>query len=183
MQNELVKLAKSGNEAAIRELLQIYDPTMNQFARKLCVTNEDAADSVQHARLVIAQKIHTFKEISKITTWLYAVIKNECYKLQKKMFGFSIHGAPEKELLQRPGLDEQIDRNLLLQKVSRCLSLLNPDELEILMMKDVEGHSLEEISQALAISLAATKSRLYRARQNLKIVLSKSKVQIDAGSL
>lgn len=65
------------------------------------------------------------------------------------MFGFAIHEAPGPHLLQRRRPDEIFEKKELLLLVPNSLSELEPDELELILLKDVEGHSLNEISQKI----------------------------------
>jgi RNA polymerase sigma factor (sigma-70 family) len=176
MDHSIFLKAKSGDKQSIGILIKAYDPTMEKFAAKLCASAEDADDSVQHARLVVAQKLNTFKELSKLSTWLFAIIKNECHRLQKKMFGFSIHGPSEFNWVDGTDLELQIERKQMLDRLARCISQLSPDEIELIILKDVEGRTLVELADHYKLSVPAIKSRLHRSRTELKELLSRSKI-------
>lgn len=168
--------ARNGNQDAICKLIKNYDPTMEKFAKSLCATAEDAEDSHQHARIVISQKLNTFNQMAKITTWLFAIIKNECYRLQKKMLGFSIHGPPESAWLDKNDLEVQYQNKQLLDRVSTTLAQLDSEDIEIVLLKDFEDLSIAEISEKLQITDSAVKSRLHRSRSKLKHLLLKQKI-------
>lgn len=168
MDHTLFLKAKDGDKKSISLLITALDPTLAKFASKLCATSEDAEDSIQHARIVISQKLGSFQELAKFSTWLFAIIKNECYRLQKKMFGFSIHGPSEFNWSDSSDLERQIEMKLMLERVSIIMAQLDSESREVILLKDVEGLTLEEISLQIKQTVPAVKSRLHRGRMQIK---------------
>lgn len=73
-------------------ILEQNDTSIRSFAYKECSSPENAEDAIQYTKVVVWNKINSFKDLAKVTTLLFVVVKNECSRLQKKMFGRDFHG-------------------------------------------------------------------------------------------
>ena len=162
----LLERAKTGDAEAISALIERYHPDLKKFAQGVCQTSEDAEDAVQHAMIVVSTKLGLFKGLSKFSTWLFAVIKYECFRLMRRMRGHIELSDSLADPRQTP--DERVEQADLLEKVRSAIAALEPDYREVFLLRDVEGHSGTEVAAKLGLSLPAVKSRLHRARLQVK---------------
>lgn len=79
----LIKAASTGDTEALEPLLLQYQPTITRFARKYCATPEDVEDAVQETLWIAAQKIGTLRVTSAFISWLFQVVRHQCFRLLK----------------------------------------------------------------------------------------------------
>jgi RNA polymerase sigma-70 factor (ECF subfamily) len=174
----LVQAAKDGNITAFEELVRRHERQMFRIAHNLLHNREDAQDAVQEAFLKAFQKLLQFQAKAKFSTWLGRIVFNEALtKLRKEQVHWSSTGhdsrdeagplpreiadwAPNPEMLYT--VSEL--RNILEKNLRR----LSPNLRAVFLLHDVEGLSLEDAAQSLGITLAAVKTRSWRARLQLR---------------
>jgi RNA polymerase sigma factor (sigma-70 family) len=162
----LLDRARGGDADAIAELIHRYQPDLKKFADGVCQTSEDAEDAVQHALFVVSSKLGLFRGVSKFSTWLFAVVKYECYRLMRRMRGQVV--LEDTHVDPRKGPDEKVEQDDLMAKVLGAVRKLDADQREVFLLRDVEGLSASDVAARLDLSLAAMKSRLHRARLFVK---------------
>jgi RNA polymerase sigma factor (sigma-70 family) len=162
---EMLERARAGDRASMEWVLRRYQPDVRRFARRACRTTEDAEDAVQHTLFQLSRGLGSLRSGVRLTTWLFAVVKNECSRMLARLYRQQAHvqhasgdGAtatslPESEL------------RLIL---AHALTQLDPTLREVLLLRDVEQLSGPEVAAELEISLEAMKSRLHRARVQLR---------------
>jgi RNA polymerase sigma factor (sigma-70 family) len=155
----LVAQARDGDEHAILSLLAVSQPDIRRFARRSCSV-EDVDDAVQQALLLVYRRIGALKVISSFSGWLFAIIRHECLRLKRKQAAFPRADNGELDLIaaRREDLDLRHD-------LARAIQSLPPHYREVLIFRDVEELSIDEIAAALTISREAVKARLNRARK------------------
>ncbi len=82
---QLVESARAGDAAAIQALIVRYQPDVAKFARTVCATPEDAEDAVQEALWIAVQRLGTLRVASAFTSWLFQVVKHECFRLLRTL--------------------------------------------------------------------------------------------------
>src|SRR5271154_5090628 len=159
----LVQAAKRGDDSAFEELVRRYDRNVFRIAQHITQNREDAEDVVQEAFLKAYSNLAKFQEQSKFYTWLVRIAVNEALmKLRRK--------KPERTV----SLDEDIktEDDSLPREIADWSP--NPEqqytqaELREILSKTMEGLSPEETAAALELSVPAVKSRLLRARLQLR---------------
>src|SRR3954468_13650840 len=80
----LLDRARAGESEAIRALIELHQPDVRRFAFKMCRTPEDAEDATQQALYVVLTKVGGFRKAAKFTSWLFMVVKHECYRLLRR---------------------------------------------------------------------------------------------------
>ncbi len=185
-ENILIKQAKKGNEQALEELIGMYEQKIYSLALHLLKNSEEAYDASQDICIKIWRQIHTFEGQSKFSTWLYRIAANQCLDIIRKnknkkneiyMFGeeefdnFAIN--PKGSLANTT--QENIEIKELKDVIKLGVSELKEEHRAILILRDMNEQSYEEISEELEISLGTVKSRLSRARQALRKILSQDK--------
>ena len=173
----LLDRARAGEPDAIRELVELHQPDIRRFAFKVCRTPEDAEDAVQHTLYIVLTKIGGFRKAAKFTSWLFAVVKNECLRRLRR--------RPTEPLTEgmiagtQAAPDEVLDQQHLAASVAAAIADLEPEQRWIFVMRDVEQMSAVEVAAALGLSIPAVKSRLHRARERMRTALTPLARQFD----
>jgi RNA polymerase sigma-70 factor, ECF subfamily len=180
----LVQAAKRGEVAAFEDLVRRYDRNVFRIAQHITQNREDAEDVVQDAFLKAYENLDQFQGQSKFYTWLVRIAVNEALmKLRKRrperMVSLDEEVKTEDDALPRevadwtPNPEQQYTQAELRDILSRTIQGLPPGFRTVFVLRDVEGLSTEETAEALDLSIPAVKSRLLRARLQLRERLSR----------
>jgi RNA polymerase sigma-70 factor, ECF subfamily len=178
----LVHATKNGDVTAFEELVRRYDRRLLRIAQHLTHNREDAEDAVQEAFLKAFQHLQDFREQSRFSTWLIRIALNQSLmKLRKRHPEVSIDGDmnadednhPIDVADWAPNPEELYRAHELRQILHEALEKLGPGLRMVFVLRDIEGLSLEETTEALGLSLTAVKARSFRARLQLRERLSR----------
>lgn len=161
MQSEfLVKKAKKGDGEAFIQLISQYELTLYRTAKRLGLKDEDIADLIQDTILTAFEKIKSLKEEKYFNTWICRILLNNCYRFMKK--------DKRSLLLDTATLHElqHQDKNSL--EFDEALNGLSESQRIALTLYYVNGLTTKEISEFLHESEGTIKSRISRAKQQLK---------------
>jgi RNA polymerase sigma factor (sigma-70 family) len=158
--SELIAAARDGNAAAIQALLTRYQPDVTKFARTVCATPEDAEDAVQEALWIAVQRIGTLRVASAFTSWIFQVVKHECFRLLRRMRREDSIDRLPAQRVSAPVADQEI----LTHDLATAIAALPPQYRQVLVMRDVQGMTAPEVAAVLGLTTEAVKSRLHRAR-------------------
>ena len=139
--------------------------------------SEDAADMTQEAFIKAYNSLQSFRGDSKFSVWLYRIVSNVCLdflrsKNRRPTVSLSVEDD-DGEDTQLDVADESqspellLDRKLTRESVRRGLDSLPPDYRQILLLREIQGLSYDEIAQALGLEVGTVKSRIFRARKRL----------------
>jgi RNA polymerase sigma-70 factor (ECF subfamily) len=176
----LIAECLQGRTEAFGELVRRYQDRLYHTAYRLMGNAEDAQDVVQEAFLSAYQSLGGFKGDSLFFTWLYRIAVNTAISLKRKQrVVLSIHTGPGPEggiepadpsESSRPGHAlEQAEEERRLQ---RALDRLSPEHRAVLVLKEIEGQKYEEMAAILGVPIGTIRSRLHRARLELRELLS-----------
>jgi RNA polymerase sigma-70 factor (ECF subfamily) len=181
----LVARAKAQDQAAFRQLVQRYQQRCLAVALGMLRSRDDAADVVQDAFIKAYRNLDRFEGNSSFYTWLYRIVVNLCIDARRKVQRSRTDQLDETVPLDQeraasldvspwrpgahPGSNAQ-DRELALQ-ISRGLERLSENHRAILVLREVDGLSYEELAETLKISKGTVMSRLFHARQNMQRML------------
>jgi RNA polymerase sigma-70 factor (ECF subfamily) len=180
----LVRAAKAGDMQAFEELVKRYDRNVFRIVQHITQNREDAEDVVQDAFLKAYRNLEQFQEQSKFYTWLVRIAVNEALmKLRRRrperMISLDQDVETEEDSMPRevadwsPNPEQQYTQAELRDILSRTIQGLPAGFRMVFVLRDVEGLSTEEAAEALGLSVPAVKSRLLRARLQLRERLSK----------
>jgi len=180
----LVDLARGGDVTAFDVLVRKYDRRVFRIAQHITQNHEDAEDVVQDAFLKAYQKLHQFQGNSKFYTWLVRIAVNESLmRLRKRRAGKMVsideeieteEGSVPRDLADwGPNPEQNYDQAELGDILRKTIQGLPPGFRTVFALRDVEGLSTEETAEALGLSVPAVKSRLLRARLQLRERLSR----------
>lgn len=164
---QLIEAARSGDTAAIQTLLARYQPDIAMFARQVCATPEDAEDAVQEALWIAVQRIGTLRVASAFTSWLFQVVKHECFRLLRKVR----REEPIDRVPFQHRSSDAPEQSMLAYDVVKAIAELAPQYRQILIMRDVQGMTAPEVAATLGLTVQAVKSRLHRARTVVRAAL------------
>jgi len=178
-ERELIRRAQSGETAAYEELLHAHQQRVFAVVGGILRRREDVEDVVQQVFIKVYVSIRQFDLRSTFSTWLYKIAVNECYDyLRKKRVRRLVYEADmsEEQVRQLEAFDSGMgaappadasQRAEMRQLVGRLLDELQQEDRDMLVLKEVEGLSVEEISEALGINVNTVKVRMFRARGRL----------------
>src|ERR1700690_269806 len=181
---ELVRRAKRGDDSAFEELVRRYDRNVFRIAQHITQNREDAEDVVQEAFLKAYSNLAKFQEQSKFYTWLVRIAVNEALmKLRRRKpertVSLDEEVKTEDDSLPRevadwsPNPEQMYNQAELRDILTRTIQGLPTSFRTVFVLRDVEGLSTEETAEALDLSIPAVKSRLLRARLQLRERLSR----------
>ncbi|MBS1854753.1 MAG: sigma-70 family RNA polymerase sigma factor [Acidobacteria bacterium] len=175
---ELVNLAQQGSEAAFGELVRRHNRAMLQTALSILHNREEAEDEVQNAWWKGWRNIGRFEGEARFTTWMTRIVMNQCLmRLRHERRARLVYldepvegeGRPTVELRDGgEGAEADLGRREVGELVRREISRIPPLLRNALVLRDVNQMPMPEVAGELGISLAAAKSRLLRARQELR---------------
>src|SRR5271154_4787541 len=180
----LVHAAKAGDMSAFEELVRRYDRNVFRIAQHITQNREDAEDVVQDAFLKAYQNLANFQEQSKFYTWLVRIAVNEALmrlrrRRPERMVSLDEDIKTEEDSMPRevadwsPNPEQQYNQAELREILTRTIQGLPASFRTVFVLRDVEGLSTEETAEALDLSIPAVKSRLLRARLQLRERLSR----------
>lgn len=175
----LVTAAALGDPRAAGRLVDKYYNRLYHAILKVLDNPEDAKDATQEAFLQVFRAVHKFQNRCQFYTWLYKIALNCAFNVRRNT---KKHHPPgdRGEALQNvervdPNLFNQPEENAeLLDEISRVrkgLQLLGADYRDVLILKEVEEMDYQTISEVLDIPIGTVRSRLHRARQELRWIL------------
>jgi len=161
-------------EIVKREMDRVFN-----MAYRLCGNFHQAKDITQETFFRAYQNFHRFEGRSKISTYLYRITcnvwKNTLRKKRIQNFTSYTSGLNDKEIdvpaPENSSPEENMRRNDRSRIVQKCLNSLSPKDREIIVLRDIEDRSYEEIAEILHCRTGTVKSRLARARQKLAEVI------------
>jgi RNA polymerase sigma-70 factor (ECF subfamily) len=173
----LVRRIQARDEFAFREIVDRYQAKVFSIIYGILRNHNDAEDIAQQVFAKIYFSIKNFDFRSSLLTWIYKITVNECYDyLRKKRVrklvyesDFSEEDAirmenSENASEQSPAVDTRLAQRDFIVKL---LDKLSDDDRTLLLLKEVEGHSVEELSQMTGMNENTIKVKLFRARQKL----------------
>jgi len=183
----LVESSRSGDVSAFEELVRRYDRKLYRIAQGITHNNEDAEEVVQIAFLKAYQNLDRFQGNARFSTWLVRIAMNESFmKLRKQVSkkeqsldtqnGFHADGNSHSQLdLTDWATNPESLYNAaeLKEILGTCFQRLQPTLRVVFFLRDVEGHSISETSEILNLTATAVKTRLSRARLQLREELTR----------
>ena len=188
--HSLIKLCQQGDLAALDTLIVKYQDRVYNIIYKICSNSDDAAELTQDTFVKVIEKIGDFKFRSALYTWVFRVAVNLTLNFVKRRASIGFKSLDEtlkscsedskstlKSYLHDGGKDDPV---LIAQKkevgeiVQSALNRLDQQHKAIMLLREVEVLSYAEISEVLDIEVGTVKSRLFRARENLKEILKEA---------
>ncbi len=177
----LVERARSGDKHAFRVLVQKHQRRAFSVALGLLRDENDAREIVQEAFIRVYRNLARFEGSSSFFTWLYRIITNLAIDHRRKpsrrdhesLEGSQSDDEAPLQLVAPPNADpgELVHRQQLGESIQRALDALPPYHRAVILMREVEGLSYQEMAEAMSVSKGTIMSRLFHARQKLQRAL------------
>ena len=160
---------QSQNERRLIEsAIEAYADSMFRVAFRLLGSREQAEEVVQETWIGAWKNISQLRDPSQIKSWLFGILRNQCYTLVKRT-----RRMPQRvECLNEP-IDHHDNANELQQQVQQAIQNLDEDQRLPILLVSMEGWTTQEAADFLQIPLGTVLSRLHRGRQRLKDILSR----------
>lgn len=183
-EKELISKLKNGDRDAFNILIEAYQQKVINLAYTMLSSQEDAYDAAQETFIRIYKNIGEFKGASSLSTWIYRICTNICNDMLRKRSRvkgiISLDSDEDENPINRladdsPTPEQAAEQNERTVAVRRAIEQLSPEYREVLVLCDIEGLSYDEISSVINCPVGTIKSRLNRARANLKKILSQNR--------
>src|ERR1700727_3953794 len=173
----LVRRVQARDELAFREIVDRYQAKVFSIIYGILRNHNDAEDIAQQVFSKVYFSIRNFDFRSSLLTWIYKITVNECYdylrkrRVRKLVYesDFSEEDAHRMEASE-PAIDPAapMDRSLAPRDlVTKLLARVSPEDRNLILLKEVEGHSVEELAAMTGLNENTIKVKLFRTRQKL----------------
>lgn len=189
-ERRFIERLQEHDERAFLELLQLYQGRVYKLLFRMLGRKDEAEDMAQEVFVQVFRAVGTFRGDSKLSTWIYRIAVNLCKNRLKYLnrrkteasdgqdgalepadaAALSLPGATSGDVA-RP--DHLVEGYQLERIVQICLAELDPDFREVLVLRDVEDLSYEELSEITGLADGTVKSRLHRGRAMLKAAVER----------
>ena len=173
----VIQAVLDGDVNAYEALVKEYEKNEYNLALRMTGNSEDAADMAQEAFIKAYNSLTAFRGDSKFSVWLYRIVSNVCLdflrsRSRKQTVSLSTENDDGEEVEldiadETHSPEQLLDRSLTRDAVRRGLAALPPDHREILLLREIQGLSYEEIADVLGLEAGTVKSRIFRARKKL----------------
>src|SRR5215203_6658322 len=169
MEQGWVEAARRGDKQAFSQLVQAYQKPVFNLTYRMLGNAQEAEDAAQETFLRAYSSLRQYQPEHKFSTWLFAIANHHCIdRLRKRRVSFvSIDDNP---VLENMSGDTPLPEREALQReqsaeMQKLLQVLEPEYRMPLVLRYWEDYSYEDIAETMEITVAAVKSRLFRARQ------------------
>jgi RNA polymerase sigma-70 factor, ECF subfamily len=176
-ERQLVRRAQKGDKVAFETLVQRHQHRVFAVARGILKRQEDVEDIAQQVFVKAYFSLKRFDQRAAFSTWLYKITVNECWDVLRKRKARPLvyeadfseeqakqYSAPEREARKAP---DTSDRMALREQLEKMLGQLDKRDRAMLVLKEVEGFSVEEIAESMGLNANTVKVRLFRARRRI----------------
>ncbi len=179
----LIKRFKQGDAEAFGRLYQIYHKRVIAIAYGVVRNQQDATDLCQDVFIKVYKNIDRFNEKSSFYTWIYRITVNQSIdfirrrktaKASEFTDDFQAHFNDASHLMPSPigaAPGEAYDNKQLRHQIQLALDKLSPKHREVIVLREIEGLSYQEMSDVIGISIGTVMSRLHHARLKLQKLL------------
>ncbi len=161
--------SRAGDPAALDALMREHRAQVVRYAIRLCVSPEDAQDATQETLIALSRYIGALREVAALSSWLFAAVRTHCTRLARRSLRHALAFDDGEPLaIEGPSPEDQLVDRQLRQRLAHILGELEPALRDVLLRRDILGESTQIAADALGLSVEATKSRLHRARSEVK---------------
>lgn len=181
---DLVERLKRRDEKAFRAFVAAYQRPVYALVYRMLGDEEEARDLSQEVFVSVFRAIGSFRGESRLSTWLFRIVTNHCRNRQKYL-GRRQHGKrqPYEETEENaamtggdatvlgerpPRPDREVEGRRLETALQRAIAALDPEQRELVVLRDIQGLTYEDIQRVTGLPEGTVKSRLHRARLALK---------------
>ncbi len=183
---QLVELAVSEDSEAFGEIVRRWERKIFALCFGMLGREDDASDACQEAFIAAYRNLKNFRGEAKVSSWLHRIAVNQCLTTKRRSksraeeFLDDDDGSQERTFVASPHLSparttEKVERLTL---VRQAVGALPSDLRQVIVMKEFEEMTFQEISETLELPLSTVKSRLYTALKQLKLKLERTPIEV-----
>lgn len=183
----IIALVRNADLDQFERLVVKYQKMLFTIAYRMTGSHEDAVEVVQDAFLSAYRNLHTFKGMSRFSTWLCSIVINLSKNRVVQITALQRHeqcslddpveaddGPIARDMASgEPSVIEKLQKEEIRRKVQNCIRGLEGEFREVIVLRDIQGFSYDEMAGMLKIAEGTVKSRLFRARDALKDCLKR----------
>src|SRR4051812_46806460 len=184
---ELVTAFRAGNLSAFDELVQRWERKIQGAVYRIMGSGEDARDLTQETFLRAYRGLSTFKSEARFSSWLYQIALNLCRDRLRQKKGRTLVGLDDLDPTTAARIDriaptahEQVEARDLSQLVSAALAELPEEQREVIVLKEYQGLTFQEIADLMRVPVSTVKTRLYRGLVQMREHLERRGVRRSA---
>lgn len=163
------------NANHFQDLVTPFQDKLYRFAWSLLRNQFEAEDAVQDVILKLWERKEKIDQIENLEAWLMRATKNKCIDMMRSK---GRNNAPIEEVIhieaKERSPDELAESGDILEKINAFMDDLSETQKAVIMLRDIEGYTYDEISEILDLSLSQVKIKLHRARKNMREKLLKA---------
>ena len=173
---QLIGRFQAGDERAYVELVNRYKDRLFNFVVQFLGDVEQAEDVVQDTMIRLYEKKHYYKEIAKFSTWIYTIARNlantELRKRKRRKTTYLSQMSKEERQYEIPAIQDDVDQSLhnefIQDRIKSAISKLPEHYKMVIILRDIQELSYDDISNIVGVPLGTIKSRINRARLQLQ---------------
>lgn len=187
--DSLVERARQGDQDAQGRLVQLWYKRIYNFNYKFLYDHDQAMEASQKTFIAMCQNLSGLQKIARFKSWLYTIAVNYCRQEARRYKPASfddliVHDAEDSpgwefSSQRRDSPERQLQHRELADILQEALAELNPDQREVVIMKEYEGLKFREIAEVLNISENTAKARMYYGLTALKKILESKRINKD----
>jgi RNA polymerase sigma-70 factor, ECF subfamily len=185
---EVIESCRAGDQGAFAEIVRLHQRRVYNLAYRMLGHAEEAKDLSQEVFISVYGAIRGLREERKFEAWLTQITLNHCrnrLKVLKRRHYYNTEsiddpvetedGTMERPIVS-PGDDPETlcERKMIQEFVQRGLLELREDQRELIVLRDLQGYSYEMVSEVCGLPIGTVKSKLHRARMDLKAILERA---------
>jgi len=180
---DIVARAQKGDHDAFEQIVTAFEKKVYNMALRYTNDPEDALDISQEVFLRVYRFLPNYKGNSTLSTWIYRITMNVCHDTAGKKsnlneLSLDAGDDDEKPITEisdvRFDPEKEFERKQTKELIARGIALLDSEQRDAIIMRDINGMSYDEIADVLGLSQGTVKSRIFRAREKLKNFLIKN---------
>ena len=185
---EVIEGCKAGDRKAFEKIVLFYQKRVFNFAYRMLGNMEEAKELAQEVFVSVFESIRELRDEAKFDAWLKQIILNHCrnrWKYLKRRHYFNMDSIDdpietEEGEVPKPFFDPadipdvHYEKKMIQEWIQKGLLRLKEDQRELIVLRDLQGHSYEEMGKLLNLPEGTVKSKLHRARMDLKEILEKA---------
>ena len=183
---EVVLRARTGEEAAYRELVRRYERPVFSLVFRMVRNRELAEDLSQEAFIKVLNALESYRPEFKFSSWVFKIANNAAidHLRRRELDTLSLEGSPHAEtpqMIEATALQigergetalEEVENRELGGEIERAIARLRPEYRTCILLRHVEGRAYEEIAEILNLPLGTVKTYILRARNELRVALA-----------
>ena len=183
---QLVELAVSDDQDAFGEIVRRWERKIFALCFGMLGREDDVCDACQESFIAAYRNIKNFRGEAKVSSWLHRIAVNQCLTIKRRQksrseeFLDDENGAEERTFVASPNYSpaRMIEKSERLTLVRQAVGGLPTELRQVIVMKEFEEMTFQEISETLELPLSTVKSRLYTALKQLKMRLERTPVEV-----